>query len=186
VGHDALQQLVLDALLHDQPRRGRAVLAHVPEGTVDDMGGDAIQVFGVVQHHGGVLAAHFKGDFLEVRLGGVAQEAAAGFGAAGEADRVDVHVPPDGFPHLRPGAGDDVEDARRDAGFHRQFGHAQGGEGVSSAGFTMTEQPAASAGPIFQASISSGKFQGSTRPTTPTGSRTIMAIWLSDAGATWS
>ncbi len=57
---------------------------------------------------------------------------------------------------------------------------------VSIAGFTMTEQPAASAGPIFHASISSGKFHGSTSPTTPTGSRTIMAMWLSDAGATWS
>jgi hypothetical protein len=48
----------------------------------------------------------------------------------------------------------------------------------------MTEQPAAKAGPIFHASISSGKFHGSTRPTTPTGSRTIMAIWLSEAGET--
>ncbi|MCY1368152.1 hypothetical protein D9M69_551190 [compost metagenome] len=40
------------------------------------------------------------------------------------------------------------------------------------AGLTMMEQPAASDGPIFHASISSGKFQGSTRPTTPMASRT--------------
>jgi hypothetical protein len=58
------------------------------------------------------------------------------------------------------------------------------GTGVSLAGFTITEQPAANAGSIFRASISRGKFQGSTRPTTPTGSRTIIAMWLSDAGAT--
>ncbi|MCY1181141.1 hypothetical protein D9M73_216300 [compost metagenome] len=40
------------------------------------------------------------------------------------------------------------------------------------AGLTMIEQPAARDGPIFQASISSGKFHGSTRPTTPMASRT--------------
>ena len=55
---------------------------------------------------------------------------------------------------------------------------------VSSAGLTTTEHPAASAGPIFQAIMSSGKFQGKTSPTTPTGSRTTMATWSSDAGAT--
>ena len=57
---------------------------------------------------------------------------------------------------------------------------------LHEAGFTMTEHPAASAGPIFHASISSGKFQGRTRPTTPTGSRRIMAMWSSEAGETWS
>ena len=46
---------------------------------------------------------------------------------------------------------------------------------VSGAGLTTTEQPAASAGPIFQASISMGKFHGRTRPTTPIGSRTTSA-----------
>ncbi len=47
---------------------------------------------------------------------------------------------------------------------------------VCSAGLTMTELPAASAGAIFQASISNGKFHGNTAATTPTGSRTIIAI----------
>ena len=40
--------------------------------------------------------------------------------------------------------------------------------GVNSAGFSTTVQPAASAGAIFQASISSGKFHGMICPTTPT------------------
>ncbi len=57
---------------------------------------------------------------------------------------------------------------------------------VCSAGLTITEQPAASAGPIFQASIRSGKFQGSTSPTTPIGSRAITAMTSSPAGAAWS
>ena len=47
--------------------------------------------------------------------------------------------------------------------------------GVSSAGFSTTVLPAASAGPSFQAAIASGKFHGTIRPTTPTGSRTVKA-----------
>ena len=40
---------------------------------------------------------------------------------------------------------------------------------VYSAGFSTTVLPAASAGAIFQASISSGKFHGMIWPTTPIG-----------------
>ncbi len=48
--------------------------------------------------------------------------------------------------------------------------------GVSSAGFSTTVFPAASAGPSFQPAIVSGKFQGVIRPTTPSGSRKVMSI----------
>ena len=41
--------------------------------------------------------------------------------------------------------------------------------GVVSAGFSTTVFPAASAGAIFHASISSGKFQGMIWPATPSG-----------------
>ena len=41
--------------------------------------------------------------------------------------------------------------------------------GVNSAGFSTTVFPAASAGAIFHASMSSGKFHGMICPTTPTG-----------------
>ena len=54
---------------------------------------------------------------------------------------------------------------------------------VCSAGLTMTELPVASAGAIFQAIMSSGKFHGRTQPTTPTGSRTITDKASSPAGA---
>ena len=53
---------------------------------------------------------------------------------------------------------------------------------VSSAGLSTSEHPAASAGPIFHASISKGKFQGRTSPTTPIASRTMSAIWSFDGG----
>src|SRR5215471_6983952 len=45
--------------------------------------------------------------------------------------------------------------------------------GVCSAGFRTTVQPAARAGPSFQAAIRSGKFHGIICPTTPTGSRSV-------------
>ena len=41
--------------------------------------------------------------------------------------------------------------------------------GVVSAGFSTTVLPAASAGAIFHASISSGKFHGMICPATPSG-----------------
>jgi hypothetical protein len=45
--------------------------------------------------------------------------------------------------------------------------------GVSSLGFSTTEQPQAKAGATFQAAICKGKFQGTMAPTTPTGSRSV-------------
>ncbi len=48
--------------------------------------------------------------------------------------------------------------------------------GVSSAGFSTTVFPAASAGASFQAAIASGKFHGVISATTPIGSRNVIAI----------
>ena len=42
--------------------------------------------------------------------------------------------------------------------------------GVCSAGLRTTQLPAASAGASFHAAISSGKFHGMIKPTTPSGS----------------
>ena len=47
--------------------------------------------------------------------------------------------------------------------------------GVSSAGFSTTVFPHASAGPSFQLAMLSGKFQGTISPTTPSGSRNVMS-----------
>ena len=47
--------------------------------------------------------------------------------------------------------------------------------GVSSAGFSTTVLPAASAGATFHEAIVSGKFQGVISPTTPSGSRNVMS-----------
>ncbi len=45
--------------------------------------------------------------------------------------------------------------------------------GASSAGFSTTVQPVASAGPIFQIVAVSGPFHGMMAPTTPTGSLSV-------------
>ena len=47
--------------------------------------------------------------------------------------------------------------------------------GVSSAGFRTTVLPHASAGPSFQLAMFAGKFHGTMRPTTPSGSRKVAA-----------
>ena len=57
---------------------------------------------------------------------------------------------------------------------------------VCSAGFTITEQPEARAGPIFQASINIGKFHGRIAATTPIGSLSIIDKASSPLGAVWS
>ena len=56
---------------------------------------------------------------------------------------------------------------------------------VCSAVLTTTEQPAASAGPIFQASISSGKFHGMIWPTTPSGAESDSSVSMSCAHPAW-
>ena len=55
--------------------------------------------------------------------------------------------------------------------------------GDCSAGFRTTELPVASAGANFHVAISIGKFHGTTAPTTPIGSRVIMASWPGPVGA---
>ncbi len=49
--------------------------------------------------------------------------------------------------------------------------------GASTAGLTITEQPAASAGAIFREDRSAGKFQGEKAATGPTGCRMTRSRW---------
>ena len=70
---------------------------------------------------------------------------------------------------ISPGPGDDVDDARRQVGLAADVGEQERDSGVVDAGFSTTVLPAASAGAIFQASISSGKFQGMIWAATPSG-----------------
>ena len=70
----------------------------------------------------------------------------------------------------------------RHARLVQQAATASAVSGVSSAGFSTTVQPAASAGPILRVAIAAGKFQGVTSTQTPIGCRWTR-IWLAPTGA---
>ena len=57
--------------------------------------------------------------------------------------------------------------------------------GVYEAGLRSAVFPAASAGATFHAAISSGKFQGTIRPTTPIGSRSVRSSPGLETGIVW-
>jgi len=58
--------------------------------------------------------------------------------------------------------------------------------GDFSEGLSTSELPLARIGPIFQDAISSGKFHGTMAPTTPMGSRVMVASERGPVGATSS
>ena len=70
----------------------------------------------------------------------------------------------------RSRAGDDVDDARREAGLLEELAQPDDGRaGPAGAGFTTTVLPMASAGPILPAMLVSGKLYEVMAATTPTG-----------------
>ena len=65
--------------------------------------------------------------------------------------------------------GDDVDGARRQVRLQATSANSSADNGVVDAGLSTTVLPAARAGAIFQASISSGKFHGMICAATPSG-----------------
>ncbi len=86
---------------------------------------------------------------------------------AGEGDLVDAAMLDDRRASRRSIAGHDVDDTVGNAGLLASLAIRKQVSGVCSAGFITIVQPAANAGPHFQATISIGKFQGMIWPTTP-------------------
>ncbi len=80
------------------------------------------------------------------------------------------------MPAVLTRSGDQVDDARRQAGLLQQLHEEQAAQpGVSDAGLRMTVLPLMSAGIIFQHGMAIGKFQGVMSPATPMGSRMLIA-----------
>lgn len=81
-------------------------------------------------------------------------------------------------------AGQYLEEVLGQARVQGEFGEAERGEGVVSAGLRTTALPAASAGKEPQAAMGMGKFHGAMTPTTPRGSWKVTfqppgaGIWL--------
>ena len=90
---------------------------------------------------------------------------------------------PSGWPTLGPSPGNTCNTPRGTPASIASSAIFNALNDVCSAGLTITELPAASAGAIFQASINNGKFHGNTAATTPTGSRCTMASASSPTGA---
>ena len=97
-------------------------------------------------------------------------------GRAGEGDLVDVGVLDEPLPaRSRPGPTTTFTTPSGRPASAASSAKRSAVSGVSSAGFSTTVLPAASAGPSFHEAIVSGKFHGVISATTPTGSRTVKA-----------
>ena len=127
--HDTLDQGILDRCIDNQSRVGGAVLAHVPEHRLDNMLGNDVEVLRIIQDNAWVFAAAFEHDTFEVGLRRIFQEFASDLGRAGKRDHVDIRVYADGLAGDRTFAGDDIQDATRQACFVGKLRDAKRGHG---------------------------------------------------------
>ena len=120
-----VDDLLVDALLHQQPRSGAADVPLVEEDAVDDAL-DGLVDRRVVEDDVRGLAAELEGDLLAGsgdRLGDLATHG----GRPGERDLVDVRMPHQRRARLA-GAGDDVDDPVRELGLLHDLGEQQRGQ----------------------------------------------------------
>ena len=117
-----LGELVGARCVDEEARVGDADLAGVEERALQDAADGGVEV-GVVEDHGRRLAAELQAHPLQV-AGGRADDRAPDLGRAGEGDLVDAAVLGHRLADGRA-AGDDVEDAVRDAGLLDQLREAK-------------------------------------------------------------
>ena len=98
----------MDARLHDQPRRGGATLAGLPEGTVQT-GRNGKRKIGVVHHHHRAFATHFRLKFLHP-FGTGQRQPAPGGDRAGKGYSRDIRVLRHRRADARSRTHDQVED----------------------------------------------------------------------------
>src|SRR6202012_4406193 len=115
-----VDELVGDAVLHDDPATGRALLA-VAEICAEDGAFDRGVQISVGEHDGGALAAKLERGALKVDLLPV-DDLAAGRGRSGERDLVDISVVDQSRAHGVAVAADDIDNAGWNTGFAGQDG----------------------------------------------------------------
>ena len=118
---DALDQLLADGALDDEPRTRVAGLAAVVENPPADRRGGRLQVADVGEDKLGTLAAHLEGHALDVRLADRTQERLADGRGPGERNLVDPGVAGQRIADDRPWTWQDVQDAVRQPCFGRQL-----------------------------------------------------------------
>lgn len=121
---EALDELVVDALLDQQAGTGTAALAVVEEDTKVGPRDGVVNV-GIVEDNVGGLAAELEGDLLQVTLGSGLEDHTANQGGTSEGNLVNVHVAGDGGTGGATETGDDVDDTGREAGLDDQLGGVQ-------------------------------------------------------------
>lgn len=165
-------EVVEDAVLNEHSGAGNAGLAVVEQPSIERSSDGSVEV-SIREHDVGALAAEFERRLLEIAPGGV-DDLLPDLGGAGERDLVDVVV---GRQCRSCGAvaGDDVDDAGREACLLEHLAEQDSGKRVCSAGLMITVLPAASAGASLNAAMRSGRVQEMIRPQTPTGSRSVYA-----------
>ncbi len=123
--HEAVHELRVDALLHQDAAAGRAALAVVGEDHEHGRIQRALEV-GVVKDHEGALAAQLHAELLEA--GGL-HDAVAGLGRARERDGAHIAVAHQGLARVLAVAVHQVEHAGRNARLQRQLAQARGRHG---------------------------------------------------------
>ena len=124
---ERLDELVVDGILHQDPRGGSTYLALIRHDACVAPPHSLLKVCIIEDQQRG-LASSFQGDVLHCAACSL-HDLLAGSGRAGKGDLVDVNVR--GYSRARDlaVAVDDVDHARREAGFFDQIGkiqHAQG------------------------------------------------------------
>lgn len=111
---EALNKLVVDALLNEETRTGTAALAVVEKDTEVGPGDGVINIC-IIEDDVGRLAAQLQRDLLQVALRGGLEDGAANSGRTREGDLVDAHVRCDGGTRNATKTGDDVDHTRRES-----------------------------------------------------------------------
>ena len=123
-----VDELVVQAVLDDEPRAGRTDLARVEEHRRERVVDRGLEVR-VGEDDVRVLAAEFQRDALD-RAGGGGHDVASGDQAAGERDQVDIGVLRERSTDLRSGPEHEVGDAGGHARLRqRPHEHDRGGRG---------------------------------------------------------
>src|SRR5439155_10585376 len=123
---ERIEELVVDPLVDHHAARGGAPLSGGAESTPYTSFNRELQI-GVVHHDDDVFAAHFEVDFLERRRC-LLRDRTADVGRTGKRNDADLFADDERFSDVAAAAGDEVDDAVREACFLENFHEVQRGE----------------------------------------------------------
>ena len=120
-----LHQRRFDVAMHNQPRSGGAILAHVPKRRIHHMLGHIIQMLCIRQDHRRVLAAALQHHLFEIAVRRIAQEMPPRLRRASKADHIHIHMPPKWLSDRWPISGQHLQHTAWHTSHCGQFRHPQ-------------------------------------------------------------